>query len=443
MAELLDLKIGDVERGHIEVTESTLEKLGVEERDFVKITFPTTMKTALVNVLANDEVSSGQFLCNKELSFHFGIEEGFGCELEEYEDETEDLKSVALKIDSLGEEDVDLNSYLTGEKDELIERLEGRCINQNTKIPFFNLGIYVEVESTDPSLSSERFGVFDRGVSLQLSKKYKDFFNGILLVDASKSMSSTEKEDMMRPLKNDAFLENLSSNEDVRQYISDKIEEEERITKLDASILAILAFLSAKVSRGRGEEISIILWSEEAIPLTFVIGGEKKSWISADEIEEKDTMAEIIATELLSEAEKIRSRQTNMEKAIRKAREIRDGIVEEEKQSYEEAYPTMIIFLTDGKRTVGRSPIGVVKEEIAPLDKTVLHAIGLGRDVEEKELLAMAKAGSGKYFNTRDVKELIKFYDEEASRFTSTELQTEDGDKRVQDAYDKLSQLKR
>ncbi len=445
MAELLQMKKGDIEEGYIKVDQETLDKLNLEQEGHIKVTFPTTMKTALLRVKVDNEVESGKFICAEGLSFHFGIEEGFECELDSYEEKPEDLNSISLKIDTLGDKEADVDSYITGEKDKITERLRGRYLNQNSKFPLPNLGVYVEVESIEPSLSSEKFGIFKEDVNVQLSKKYKSFFNGILLVDSSKSMSSTEKENMMKPLENDAFLENLSSNEEVKEYIREKIHEKERITKLDAALLAILAFLSAKVSRGRGEEISIILWSEEAIPLNFVVEGEKKSWISGGEIGEKGTMVEIIASELLNEAKMIESKQTNMEKAIKKAREIRDGIVKEEKEEQGEAYPTMIIFLTDGKRTVGRSPIGVVKEEIAPLDKTVLHSIGLGKDVEEQELIAMAKTCGGKYFNTRDVKELIEFYDEEANQFTSTKVQEEeekDKEKNVKEIFENLSKMK-
>lgn len=444
MADLLKMKIGEVERGYIQLNESTFKKFDVGEDVPFKIVFPTTMQTALTMLKTQDDIEKDEFVCNEELSFHFGIDEGFECRVEPYEEDLKRLDNISLNLESLGDKDVDVNSYITNKRDDIIERLKGRFVNQNTKIPFFDLGIYVEIESVDPPLSSEEFGVFEDHVDVQLSKKYKNYFNGILLVDSSKSMSSTEKENMMKPLKNDAFLENLSSNDDIKKYIKERIQEKERITKLDAAILAILAFLSAKVSRGRGEEISVILWSEEAIPLNLVISGQKKSWISTGDIGEKDTMAEIIASELLNEVEKIQSKQTNMEKAIKKAREIRDGIVQEKEKKDEEPYPTMIIFLTDGKRTVGRSPIGVVKKEISPLDKTVLHTIGLGKDVEEQELIAMAKACGGKYFNTRDVKELIKFYDEEASKFTSTTVKNgEDEKKDVKEVFDRLSKMKR
>lgn len=442
MSELLKMNKGDVEKGYIMVDEEVLEKLEIDEGEPLKVTFPTTMETALVKSKSGD-VETESFVCNEALAFHFGIDEGFECMVEPFEGKLQKLESVSFQIESMGDEDVDVDSYVTGKKDIIVERLEGRYINKNSKIPFFDLGVYVEVESIEPSLTSEEFAEFEEYVTLQLSRKYQSYFNGILLVDASRSMSSTEKEDMMQHLKNDAFLENLSSNEDVKEYIGDKIQEEKRITKLDAALLAILAFLSAKVSRGRGEEISIILWSEEAIPLNFVIGGKKKSWISGREVGEKGSMAEIIASELLDEAERIKSKQTDMEEAIKKAREIRDGIVQEEKEKEGEAYPSMIIFLTDGKRTVGRSPIGVVKEEIAPLDKTVLHTIGLGNDVEERELIEMAKACGGKYFNTKDVKELIEFYDEEASQFTSTDLkEDEDEEDEVKEVFDRLSGMK-
>ncbi len=442
LAELLQMKKGNVEEGYIKVNDETLEKLGLDEEDLCKVTFQITMKTALVNIITGDDVGIGDFISNEELSFHFGIEEGFECEIDRYDESLKELDSVLLKVDSLGDKDIDVNTYITGDKGKLIDRLLGRYVNKNSKIPLYDLGVYVEVESIDPHLSSDQYGVFDESIDVQLSKKYKNFFNGILLVDCSKSMSSTDKENMMKPLENDAFLENLSSNKEVKEYIGKKVREKDWITKLDAAILAILAFLSAKVSRGRGEDISIILWSEEAIPLNFVIGGKKKSWISTGEIGEKDTMAEIIASQLLNDAERIKSRQTNMEKAIKKAKDVWKGIVEEEEEEHGESYPTMIIFLTDGKRTVGRSPIGVVKDEIAPLDKTVLHTIGLGKDVEEEELIAMAKSCGGKYFNTRDVKELIEFYDEEASKFTSTKIQ-EKKEIDMTKVYERLNSMRR
>lgn len=442
MVELLRLQKDEVESGHIKVNEERIDNLGLDEEDLCKVTFPTTMSTALVRIEIDNDVDPEDFLCNEKLAFHFGIEEGFECEIEAYEKEIKELDSLSLKMDTLGDKDVDVNSYITGEKDKVTERLNGHHVNKNSKIPLSDLGIYIEVESTEPSLASDEFAEFKEDIHVQMSKKYKNYFNGILLVDSSKSMASERKEDMMKPLENDAFLEDLSSNERVKDYISRKIKEEERITKLDAAILAILAFLSAKVSRGRGEGISVILWSEDAIPLNFVIEGEKKIWVSSGEIEDKDSLAELIASELLAEAEKVKSGQTNMEKAIKEAGKIRDGIVEEQEEELGNAYPTMVIFLTDGKRTAGRSPVSVVKNEIAPLDKTVLHTIGLGDDVDEDGMISMAKATGGKYFNTRDVKDLIQFYDTEASEFTSTKIQEEQEDKDMGDVFDKLSDLK-
>lgn len=442
MTELLKIRKGDVDEGSIKVNTETLGRLGLSDGDLCKVVFPITMKTALVSITSGDDVASGDFISAEGLPFHFGIEEGFDCELDSYDRGLKDIDNVILKVDSLGDKDVDVNTYITGQKDALIQRMMGRYINNNSKIPFYDLGIYVEVESVYPKLSSEEYGFFNESIDVQLSKKYKNYFNGILLLDCSKSMSSKNEEDMMMPLVNDAFLENISSNKEVKDYISNKIHEKERITKLDAAILAIMAFLSAKVSRGRGEEISIVLWSEVAISLNFVVDGKKRSWISTGEIGEKDTMAEVIASELLNEAYRIQSKQTNMEKAIIRAREIRDGIVNEQKAKGE-AHPTMIIFLTDGKRTAGRSPIGMVKDEIANLDKTVLHTIGLGDDVEEQELIDMANLCSGKYFNTRDVKELIEFYDEEASKFTITKIQkNQEKNVDMKKVFEKLNRLR-
>lgn len=432
MTEILfTLDIGNIPQGKVAVNKSDGEEMGLEEKNLCLITFPTTMKEVVAEVSLDPYVEQGHFIVNKDLAFQLEIEEGFECSLGKFDKPAKELAGVTLRLDSIGSRPIDISRYITDEKSKIIDFMKGKLVRKGSTMVMHDLGIAVEVYDTDPKLEPDDIAKFEDIEHIKISQKYTSTFNGILLIDASSSMVSTEENDMMDPMTNEEFLQNISRvDESIKKYIDTYIREKKKIRRFDSAVLAALAFLNTKVAKGRGEKISIILYSDEARPINLVIDGEKKPWISAagGETLGRANVSEILTTELINKAFSLDSAQTNIEQALMKARKIADAMEESElddestpKDIHDKPItnPTMIILLTDGRRTVGRAPVTVVKELFSERPKTILHTIGLGDGVEEEELIEMARLCHGKYFNTTNAQALLKFYDKEATDFSS------------------------
>lgn len=447
--DMFVLKIGEIPQGKVAINPTDCEGIGLDDKNLCQITFPTTMQEVVAEVIKESSVEIGHFVVNKDLAFQLEIEEGFECTLNKFNKPIKNIDGVTLRIDTLGSKPMDIGRYITDEKDKVIEFMKGKLIRKGSTLISQDMGVTVEVYDTVPKLSPDEIAIFEDVENVKISQKYTSTFNGILLIDASSSMVSEEEDDMMDPMTNEEFLQNISRvDESIKRYIDTYIREKNKIRRFDSAILAALAFLNTKVAKGRGEKISIVLYSDDATPINLVIDGEKRPWISAagGELMGRSNVSEILTTELINRALSLDSAQTDIEKALVCAKEIADAMEEHEKNDGKTpkdihgkpiSNPTMIILLTDGRRTVGRAPVTVVKELFANRPKTILHTIGLGGGVAEDELFEIARLCHGKYFNTTNAQALLKFYDKEATDFASIKGKSE-----FDAIFDRLKSLK-
>jgi hypothetical protein len=421
------LEIRDVRSGIIHLNPADLSAIGAGEKMACRVIDPMTMRETVVLAKADDTVPEGTFASNRELTFQLGIEDGFNCFIDKFDKRPTTLQSVVLRIDSLADKEVDFAKYMTEDRELVLKALEGKVMRKNMPLPITDLGISVEISASSPELGLDEFAIFEGVNEIKITQKYGNYFNGILLIDASDSMLSEKPENMMNTIKNEEFLRQLREiGGNVGQFIDERIKDRAKIRRFDAAILAILGFFRVKVAKGRGEKIAIILYSTKAETVPVKGDNGDMLWISGGT--EGEEMQRRLITSIMERVKNMGSAQTNLEAAMREAHRVAELMLATEIQDKNRPIdingkpipnPLVVMLLTDGKRTVGGAPVPIVKELFSSRERAILHTIGLGDDVEESELREIARLCRGRYRRTSDAQELFMFYDKEASDFSS------------------------
>jgi hypothetical protein len=193
-----------------------------------------------------------------------------------------------------------------------------------------------------------------------------------------------------------------------------------------------MLYLSEKVARGQGEKTAIITYSDQASPLSYRFKeGEayvdipwydiSKGGIKQDE---KREAAVVIGDALLLRIDQAESKNTNMEAALLRAKEVILQMKEKERavEGGGKLKPVMVVFLTDGEYNVGRSPVRVIQEAFGDVDGVVLHMVGIGESVDEALLKRCAQLGKGEYCKAENLLDLVAFYSRNAKRFGTSAI---------------------
>ncbi|MEW5760519.1 MAG: vWA domain-containing protein [Candidatus Thermoplasmatota archaeon] len=417
----LTLRYQDVAGNKIALNPKDAEELGLDVGDICKIIDETYLELGAAKTVVDQKLKQGFFATDEALADSLTIEEGFDYILEKYMGIFDlPLEKLTVEITDIGTAK-DVGRTVTTEHSEVEQFLRGRVVHKGLKLRWKEKGIIMEIKETTPDIKSGEYIIFGDVARIELYAAGTPF-NGILLIDMSASMKERDMPVNERVLPMLTSLHNMAENAmpEVRDYIIE-LEKAKTIRRLDSAAVSAMLYLAEKVARGQGEKTAIITYSDDAKPLTYRIKGEEVPWydIARGGIkEEREEAAIVIGDALFMRMEQAESKNTNMESALLKAKEIADqmeGI--EIKQQDGKTNPIMIILLTDGEYTMGKSPVSVVQRYFANRPKTIIHTIGIGEDADEAVLRRCAEVGKGEYCKAKDLERLLEFYSKHAKRF--------------------------
>jgi len=408
------LKVGNVDAGKVKLHPTTAEKIDVTDGNLCMITFETTWAKSLLEAEIDNKIDEDSFIVRPEISIELGDTEGFGHKVEKYIEPLRDIKRATLKIESLENRHIDVNRFLTDRKHEVILMMKDKIIHKQSRIANERLGIDVLVEDIQPQLQVGEFARFSDDLEIILTREFRNVtYNSIILLDVTSTMFSEEPAHLMDNIENEAFYDRLCLDPITTSYIENYIRGKSKITRVNSAFLSILAFLYSKMGRGLYDKIGIIAFSDQARPITFNENGRENKWFSA--INNISGASEIIEQIMITP----RSEHTNFEAALIAAAFLLEEMEDLERQNNGYASPTIIILITDGQRTTGKAPVPLVKKIIEKKSNVVFHCIGLGSEVENEELEAIARTSGGTYLNTSNAYQLVKYLDNKAYDFST------------------------
>ncbi len=427
----LTLKFAAIDESKIALSPADAATLGVDVGDIVRAMDENSMELGGAKVEVRGDVETGSFLASEQFAESLAMDEGYPYTLERYDGEMDvSLETVILDITEMGAR-TDMGRSVTRGHSAFEGFLRGKVINRGLKLRWSEMGVNIEVRQTVPPLRDNQYVIVGDIAKMELYAVGVPF-NGILLVDVSKSMNETDMvvDDRVLPMLSSLHYLADNAMPAMHDYIA-RIEKSDRIRRIDSAALSAMLYLSEKVARGQGEKTAIITYSDRAEPLSYSLReGDavievpwydlSKGSVGEDERREA---AVVIGDALLMRIERAESKNTNMEAALLQAKSVIEMMKAKEAGSAQgPPKPIMVVFLTDGEYNVGRSPVRVVQEAFKALEGVVVHTVGIGGSVDEALLKRVAELGGGEYCKAQNLVELVDFYSRNAKRFGTSAL---------------------
>jgi hypothetical protein len=425
------LEFAKLDESRVAISPEDAKDLGLDVGDIVRIIDEMALELGGAKVEVKGGVARGTFQSSESFAESLSVDEGFEYVLKRYEGEMSvALEKVILDVTEMGAA-ADMARSVTREHKLFEAFLRGKVINRGLKIRWPDKNVNIEIRDTVPKLQDGQYVIVGDIAQIELYAVGIPF-NGVLLVDVSNSMNQMDMvvDERVLPMLNSLHLLAENAMPSFQEYIK-TIEQSERIRRIDSAALSAMLYLSEKVARGQGEKTAIITYSDQASPLSYRFKeGEayvdipwydiSKGGIKEDE---KREAAVVIGDALLLRIDQAESKNTNMEAALVKARDVILQMKGKERAAEGgRLKPVMVVFLTDGEYNVGRSPVRVIQEAFGDMEGVVLHMVGIGESVDEALLKRCAELGKGEYCKAENLLDLVAFYSRNAKRFGTSAI---------------------
>ncbi len=413
--ELTVVNVGNIE-GRAYLHPSNIEKLEIEEFDYVKITSEWEDWGA-VQILSSDEVEEGTIAVDDSVLTSANISDGDRVEVEPAE-MASGIKSIKLGIEPLaGQEVEEAILWIATEFEQLSTLLKNRPVFEGLQIAWEDCPIgslTVRFLGADPPIAEGKIGVVDptgREVEINIIPFTEMSFNAVLVLDVSGSMS---KKDMkVRNISGalEGLRKGLEESNELNTFI-EKFKEGDKVSRVEAAAMAIMLFMSLKIAKGWGEQIQLVTFSGEVEQ--YILDGEK---VISCVGETKKAGIEGVIDHVVKKTEES-SGLTFLSGALDRAYQSIENF--DENPTIKKRNPTMLIVLTDGNPNKGNglgvNPIPIVKKQVEENPEAVLYAIGLG-EADRLMLKRIGEIGRGGSLMADDLETLVDFYDSLAQSF--------------------------
>lgn len=420
MTEFVVVNVGSVD-GRAYLHPKDLQSLSLDPFDYIQLKNEFEDWGAC-QILASDEVETGTVAVDASVLDGANIGDGDQVEVSKAE-VAEAIVSLRLGVEPMaGQEPETVVLYIAENFDELAGKLRNRPMFNGLSIGWTDAGcgaVKIRFLDSQPKLGEEMVGIIDpsgREVQIDIVPSTEMSFNAVLVLDVSGSMG---RKDML--VKNIAgAVEGLKRglvDSPELTAILDEFQDGTKVSRIKAAALATMLFLSLKISKGWGEQVTVFSFAGDVdqfmiqdsekgeTPVIKCVGETKKAGIEA--------ILEYVVAKCSGE-----SGLTFLSGAIKAAYESMEFF--DKNPVTEQRNPTMIIVLTDGAPNkggdLGVNPIPVVKEMAAQYPDSVLYTIGLG-EADHLLLRAMGEIGRGSNLPAADLGELWKYYDSLAQNF--------------------------
>ncbi|MEA2071442.1 MAG: VWA domain-containing protein [Asgard group archaeon] len=414
------INVGEID-GRAYMNKADMDRLGVDDFDIIQL-INEFEDSCAVQVLENDEVDIDTIAVDNRVLDSANISDGDLVKVRRAQIKRQPITRVKFAIEPLeGQPVEECISYIMENFDEMTAVLRNRPIYRNLQIDWPNAGcghVKIAFIDSDPEMKGNEVGVIDpsgKEIEVQLVPASEMSFNAVLVLDVSGSMS---KEDMVVKGTGTA-IEGLRRGIKASNELDALLNEfdEKKVSRIKGAALATLLFLSQKVSRGWGEQLSIISFAGDIDTFEVEYGTGAPTPVIACTGEAKTAGLEVIADYVSKRCSK-GGGLTFMSGALQQAYEITNQF--EVNSITGKMNPTMIVLLSDGQPNKGNglgiNPVPVVRNAARAYPNTVLYTIGLG-EADRRLLKRLAEIGRGEFYEAYDLGELTKFYDLLARRF--------------------------
>jgi uncharacterized protein YegL len=414
------INVGEID-GRAYMHKDDMKRIGVDDFDIIQL-INEFEDSCAVQVLENDEVETETIAVDNGILDSANISDGDRVKVRKAHLKNEAITRVKFGIEPLeGQPVEECITYIMENFEDMTAVLRNRPIYRNLQIdwPDASCGhVKITFLESDPTMEGDEVGIIDpsgREIEVQLVPASEMSFNAVLVLDVSGSMSKrdmivkgtgTAVEGLRRGLKGGRELDQLLNEFD-----------EKKVSRIKGAALATLLFLSQKVSRGWGEQLSIISFAGDVDVFEVEYGSGGPTPVIACTGEAKEAGLEVIADYVSKRCSK-GSGLTFMSGAIQQAYEMTEQF--EPNSITGKQNPTMVVLLTDGQPNKGNglgiNPVPIVRKSARDYPGTVLYTIGLG-EADKRLLKRLSDIGRGEFYEANDLGELTKFYDLLARRF--------------------------
>ncbi|MHA1243721.1 MAG: VWA domain-containing protein [Candidatus Heimdallarchaeota archaeon] len=424
------MNVGEID-GRAYMNKRDMGRIGVDDFDIIQL-INEFEDSCAVQVLENDEVEVETIAVDNGILDSANISDGDRVKVRKAQLKKDPITRVKFGIEPLeGQAVEECISYILENFDEMTAVIRNRPVYRNLQIDWPDAGcghVKISFLDADPDMEGDEVGIIDpsgKEVEVQLVPSSEMSFNAVLVLDVSGSMSKadmvvrgtgTAVEGLRRGLKGGKDLDSLLDEFD-----------QKKVSRIKGAALATLLFLSQKVSRGWGEQLSIISFAGDVDVFEVEYGAGGPTPVISCTGEAKNAGLEVIA-EYVSKRCSKGGGLTFMSGALQQAYEMTSKF--EPNSITGKQNPAMIVLLTDGQPNKGNglgiNPIPIARKCSKDYPNTVLYTIGLG-EADRRLLKRLSEIGRGEFYEANDLGELTKFYDLLARRFMIA-LKTEASD---------------
>ncbi|MCF2142146.1 MAG: VWA domain-containing protein [Candidatus Heimdallarchaeota archaeon] len=418
--DLSVINVGEID-GRAYMNKRDMNRLGVDDFDIIQL-INEFEDSCAVQVLENDEVESDTIAVDNGILDSANISDGDRVNVRKAHIKKEAITRVKFGIEPLeGQAVEECISYIMENFDEMTSVIRNRPIYRNLQVDWPDAGcghVKISFLESDPEIEGDEVGVIDpsgKEIEVQLVPASEMSFNAVLVLDVSGSMS---KEDMVvrgTGTAIEGLRRGLKGGRDLDMLLNEF--DEKKVSRIKGAALATLLFLSQKVSRGWGEQLSIISFAGDVDVFEVDYGTNGPTPVISCTGKAKSAGLEVIA-EYVSKRCSKGGGLTFMSGALQQAYEMTTKF--EPNSITGKMNPTMIVLLTDGQPNKGNglgiNPVPIVRKCARDYPNTVLYTIGLG-EADNRLLKRLSEIGRGEFYEANDLGELTKFYDLLARRF--------------------------
>jgi len=385
-----------------------IREFGAASGSLVMMQDSATGMTAVGILEASPVQNRGEVLVDPAVAESLGSIDGMTIDVIPFKNQPVELQKVIFGIkpmSGIDEEESLIRAREWGPS--LLKYVEGMVVAPGQQFRWkegSKINMVVSIVETTPTISTDLVGILKKGSLAEYRFKLitdEPPFNGVLILDLSGSMSAKDME--VRSLRNAIeYISSEMTDTQTREFLT-HFNDGEKVERWRGAVLSALMYLVAKVARGKGEKISIVLFSDQAQSLVY------NNQICFDATSGGSVAP--FAQALINAVNLVHRNATCMARAL-------DEALNAIKASKDLKKMKMIVLLTDGYPNDPELMREVIRTKIAPRMDIVLFVAGIGSEVNDMLMTEIATACGGEYLRVTDLDELIKWYSELARKLT-------------------------